>query len=464
MLSDKNDKTFKTIGNKILSKYILLFTFIFLSGLFICFNTNIKLHICGMILLCAGAIVTSNFDLMHPYCWFSIVFTLYSISYPIAYLGGIYGWKYGYSSELMLLQWVALVVFLLFVSPKKTYKLTNNKITRKNNIFNKILYTILSVYVYIAIISIVRSGFATKGEIYTMGGLFYAAAFRAALMLTIVFMYILIQKLVYKGKFDIRLIIFTGIPLCLLTLFSGERDIAFRYIVVTLFIAYYFKYIRNIHIILLSPLCIVLLVFSAKYKYYFISGTLGTGDITINNIFYHFLTSEFTSASRNLQILINHKTVTNGIFKGYTFINDFLRAIFIDTGFGCVDWFKNTFFENSPTGPGFTLVGEGYINGGYLGIVFLFIIIALLISYLYKKSSKNIYWLTIYVYTIPLYMYAIRADLSNIISPFIKHLLISMGIIYILQWSSKHIKNNIHKQQEITVMSTHNKSVTDLTE
>ena len=424
-----------------------------LSGLLICLSSNIKLHICGMVLLCIGAVIASNFDLMHPYCWFSIAFTLYSVSYPIIYLIGFYGNRYGYSGDLMLLQWIALAVFLVFVSPKKKRKINNFKIN-KISTFTEILYILLYMYICFAIIGIINGGFATKGEIYATGNIFYKVAFRAAIMLTVIYAYMLVQKCICKSKFDIKLVILTGLILCLLTIFSGERDIGFKYIIITLLIAYRFKYIRNIHIVLLAPLFILLLVLSKKYKYYFLGGSLGVDSITINNIFYHFLTSEFSSASRNLQILLNHKTFTQGLFKGFSFINAPLRSFFVDTGSGCVNWFKDTFFESSLIGPGFTLVGEGYINIGYLGVILLFIIIAIFIKYLYKKSNENIYWLVIYIYSIPLYIYAIRADLSNILSPFVKHLLLTIGIIYLFQWSTRYFK----AQQENRSIKTNDRN------
>jgi len=417
--------------NKFLFKYIQLFLLILISGSLIWFSSNIKVHICGMLILCFGAIIISGFDLMHPYFWYSVIFTLYSVSYPILYSAGV-SKNYGYSDELMLLQWIALSVFLLVVSPKKVFVI--NKInSSKFSVFNKLLYKFLYIYICLAIIGISKSNFSTKVEIYSSRNLFYILSFRAALMLTIIYIYQLVQGCTSKKTVDVGLIVKTGVILFLMSMFSGERDIVFRYIAVTIFVLYYFKFIKNRHLLLLVPLFIIIMPLTHKYKYYLLDGTTRMKRVNTNSRIYEFFAGEFVSASSNIQVLLNNKFYTKGLFNGFTFLNTLLRIFFIKTGFGCVSWYNETFFPNYTTNYGFTLVGEGYINWGYLGVAFVFIIIGLFIKYLYKKSSSNIYWFTIYVYTIPIYMYSIRADLLNIFSPFIKHLILSMGTIYLLQ-------------------------------
>ena len=169
------------------------------------------------------------------------------------------------------------------------------------------------------------------------------------------------------------------------------------------------------------------------YKYYFLSGAISDSiSLKFKDLILQFLDGEFISASRNLQVLINNKEYTESLFNGYGILNDFKR-IFFKSEFSHGNWFQNTFFSYSKTGYGFTLVGEGYVNLGYFGVILVFVIIGLFIRIIYRKASRNIYFLSIYIYTIPLYMYAIRADLANIFSQFIKHLILSIFIIYVLE-------------------------------
>ena len=71
-------------------------------------------HISIMWGLAAIAASLSRFDLLHPYCWFSCSFALYSSAYAIQYCmrpsGGI-----GYSRDNLLLPLTAMSVFLLTV-------------------------------------------------------------------------------------------------------------------------------------------------------------------------------------------------------------------------------------------------------------------------------------------------------------------------------------------------------------
>ena len=146
--------------------------------------------------------------------------------------------------------------------------------------------------------------------------------------------------------------------------------------------------------------------------------------------------------------LINNESLWDP-FHGYTFWIGIIRGIeppfinFID--FGAVRWFNETFFSADRAGQGFTLVGEGYINFGYFGIIILFIFVGLLIKFLYLKSNKNIYWFPIYLLSIPTFMYSIRADLANIISPLFSQIITTILIILLTNYLGKQLANKTNK-------------------
>lgn len=412
-------------------KYLMLISFILLSGILVLFSSDPVYQIYGMVLLCIGAIIISGFDLIHPYFWYSTIFTLYSISYPILYINEK-NTLYGLSNQLMIMQWLALVVFLIIVTPTKVSRLTTLNF-RRVSLLNKRLYQFLSILIVLSVINITRSGFSTKLDIYESGNIINIIAFRAVLLLIILYIYRLTEKFLFNNQIDTGLIIKTGIVIMLMVIFSGERDILFRYVVITGLILYYFKIIKNIHLPLLIPVAVIAMPLTHVYKYYFLDGTTRVSSLDANtNIFFEFLSGEFVTASRNLQVLINNSSMTEGLYNGYTILNATLRTLFLDTDFSLISWYNDTFFPQlTKTGYGFTLVGEGYVNWGYWGIVIVISIFGLFIKLLYKKSNKNIYYFTIYIYTIPIYMYSIRADLTNIFSPFVKQLLFSMLLIYI---------------------------------
>lgn len=415
-------------------KYLIMLSVICCTGilLWVIEPLKIEIQIIAMVILCFAAIVLSEFDLLHPYFWFSSIFTIYSISYPILYKYG-YVTKFGYSKDLMILQWLALSVFLIVVTPRKIIR-TNALTYSRSSILNRYLINILCILVLVSSIIIVREGYANKKEIYSSGNIFLLLSINFTIILTIIYMYQLIFQINRKNKLDKLLIIKVAISIFIITMFTGERDLIFRFLVVSILILYTFNKINNKHLFLLTPLIIVGLPFSHIYKYFFLTGSI-TSSIEINpgNLFFEFLDGEFISASRNLQVLLNNSEFTKGLFSGSSILNDFIR-IFYTTGFTHGQWYNDTFFPDvATTGYGFTLVGEGYVNWGYYGVILVFMVIGFFIRFLYLKSNKNIYFLVIYLYTVPIYMYSIRADLGNIFSPFIKHLLFSMLVIKLIE-------------------------------
>ncbi|HDR8423099.1 TPA: oligosaccharide repeat unit polymerase, partial [Bacillus cereus] len=364
-------------------KYLMLISFILLSGILVLFSSDPVYQIYGMVLLCIGAIIISGFDLIHPYFWYSTIFTLYSISYPILYINEK-NTLYGLSNQLMIMQWLALVVFLIIVTPTKVSRLTTLNF-RRVSLLNKRLYQFLSILIVLSVINITRSGFSTKLDIYESGNIINIIAFRAVLLLIILYIYRLTEKFLFNNQIDTGLIIKTGIVIMLMVIFSGERDILFRYVVITGLILYYFKIIKNIHLPLLIPVAVIAMPLTHVYKYYFLDGTTRVSSLDANtNIFFEFLSGEFVTASRNLQVLINNSSMTEGLYNGYTILNATLRTLFLDTDFSLISWYNDTFFPQlTKTGYGFTLVGEGYVNWGYWGIVIVFSIFGLFIKLLY---------------------------------------------------------------------------------
>lgn len=412
----------------ILIKYIILLNSILLSWVMIWASDNIYLHIFSMVLLCIVAVWLAGFDLLHPYFWMSTVFTAYSIGYPVLYAMGEYS-TYGYSKELMYLQWLALSSFLIVLTPKQVKYLhfdsfgKGKSLTMTNGVFNAFL-----VIIIIAVIFINLGGYTGKAEIYSSNNIFYNIVFSAVYIVHVLYVYFLIESFSFNKRVNNTLIIKTGISLGLITAFSGERDILFTFIVISILSLYAFKIIRKRHLILLGPLSLISIPLSNIYKYYLLTGVTSGSSLSVAS----FFQGEFVSASRNIMVLLNNKILTNGIFNGSTLIHDAIRAIAPSTSFSSVAWYKQQFFSWHSVGYGFTLVGEGYINWGYLGVVVVFVIVGLFVKFIYYKSNNNLYTLTIYISTIPLCLYGIRADLANIFSPFVKHILFSIFIIYFL--------------------------------
>ena len=357
-------------------------------------SSNVIYDIIALIILVFGAMSLVKFDLAHPYVWFSFVYMLYSISYPIFYTIDMTYDVYIYTKSLMFSQWLALVVFLLVVTPKKI-DYSRLRDTKTRLVSNKFLLIIVSLILLITIIEISTGGYSHKGEIYESGSLIVSIGFRAALIFLMLYTMNLSIYASKNLKLDIKLTIYVFFIMFLLVFFSGERDLLIRFFIILSFV--YYIIIKNSKMskeVILSFLFSLLLIpVLGTYKYFGLTGSATKSDF---NFFLNLLNSEFLSASKNLQIILLDEK-TNGLFNGFTFLSSFLRTFDLDKLLN-IDvissggWYNEIFFGEGRAGQGFTLVGDGYINFGYIGIIILFIFIGLIIKFIYLKSNKGFYY------------------------------------------------------------------------
>ena len=71
------------------------------------------------------------------------------------------------------------------------------------------------------------------------------------------------------------------------------------------------------------------------------------------------------------------------------------------------------------------------MNFGAVGVILWFLLLGLLVRFLYSKSAYNIYWLIVYVLSIPVIVFSTRGDFSILLAQFGKHVLIPLLIIYL---------------------------------
>lgn len=422
------------LNKSVLFQYIKIILYITLSGFILYISNNIVYDIVAFVILVLGAVYTVRFDLAHPYVWYSIVFMFYSISYPILYLLGDLNAVFPYTKSLMFSQWLALSIFLIVVTPIKTdySKLKQNKSIM---VTSKIFLLFTSLIVFFTIYEISTGGYTHKTEIYSGGSILTLIGFRAVLVLLILFTINLSIYSLNKNKLDIRMSIFVLSIVFLMVFFSGERDLLIRFFVSVLFI--YYVLIKNsklnINVILLGAFSLALIPILKKYKYF---GLTGETAETNSNIFIDFLQSDFISASRNLQVLLLDES-SNGIFNGSTFVSAFLRMLNLENipwvnVISANSWYNQTYFPNRTAGQGFTIVGDGYINFGYVGIIILFVFIGIIVRVLYSLSNRSANYFSFYILSIPIFLYSIRADLANILLPLFKQNLITFLLLHLL--------------------------------
>ena len=98
-----------------------------------------------------------------------------------------------------------------------------------------------------------------------------------------------------------------------------------------------------------------------------------------------------------------------------------LNTIFgSEINWNCSEWYNYYFFQNSTYSRAFTLVGEGYVIDGIVGVFILFFVIGTFINWMYKKSNSGVIWSALYMYTSISMISSFRGDAAAILSSIIR--------------------------------------------
>lgn len=424
------------MSSYISEKKIIYSIIILLFGMIICIENNVIIQIIVFWLMYIIGIILYKIDILHPFVWFLGAFSLYSTAYPILYILNA-STKFGLSREPLIWNWIAYFAFVVCFRDSKV-KIEEIKKTVYFNTRSIECIIHLSTLIFILVsISISRCNLSGKNEIYATGNILYNFAFSWIYLYFFLFTFVIYINVESKTKRNRKIIMIiseVGLATILMTLYSGERDILLEYMLIVIISLYNFKWIGKKQIIFMAVIFIILFPLTSIYKYYFLTGNLGELKIDgqPRNILINFLTGEFESASKNLQILSNHKLEVKAKFMGLSYLSDLTRII----GYApcsSLGWFNYTFYNGSSVGHGFTLVGEGYVNFGVIGIIISFSLLSRIMSYIYIESKKGIFGKIIFVCSISIFIYSLRADFANIFSPFVRHVIFPAFIVYIIK-------------------------------
>lgn len=417
--------------------FIILLIIIF-TGLIIIINDILFAILC-FIILAILAMAFVKFEILHPFTWYIPFFVLYSISYPfLVYIGEKP--DLGYTFYTLLLEWLGLITFIIVVGPKM-------EVIDKNINYSSLINTILVLRIALTItflftcsytFYILTSGLSSKYEISLSNSVYVKLGSFFPILILIHSLYIS-NRILLKKVLPLKSIILMAGWMLFSFLVSGERDFVYRYIWMVFFLLdTIYKRIPRKYLVTIGLIGIFTVPILGDLKNIFVTDkdiTFILPDLT------EILSNEFISASRNLQVLVAAHPSVWQFFMGETlwwsikrvFILGFLSNVKITNSVG---WFNNTFYfplVSRGGGRGFTLVGEGYMNFGVVGVIIWFAILGLIVRLMYKKSSKNILYLVSYIIFMPNVVYSIRADFSNLFSPLLKQIIIPIVIIKLVK-------------------------------
>ncbi len=405
------------------------------SGWLILASPHTADWVLGLSLLTGTALVLAKFDLFHPYTWYAPFFFLYSASVPILVWCELKE-DIGDLQQTVFLEWIALATFLIIVGP--TGKLLAGPFQRlpRLKVMAWILLILSMVVSAAYLVHIWQNNLTSKYEIALSSSIlsrldpaFSVYALAYAVLLSIGFQ----QRMVLWGLI-LGSLAWNGLAFLL----SGERDLVFRILWITVFLFHgLYRPISHWLLACIAVAAIALVPILGDLKNALLSETEST--VIVNALALRVLNDEFLTGSENLQFYLRNAGF-EPFYLGETLLWDLNRALlpgFIyPEGPDPQRHFNMTFFPEvveQGGGRGFTLVGEGYMNFGAMGVVLWFVLLGLFVRYLYEKSTRSGMWFIVYVLSMPLIIYVIRADFSNLIAQCAKHILIPMLLLHIGQ-------------------------------
>lgn len=375
-------------------------------------------------------------NIYNPLVWFVPFIAIYHLSVVIMNKLGL---MYVYCAEDILISTyiavsVCISIFILFFDNDKKYNDINNIISESIPHINikiiKLIYISTFIISFTLLLLYISSGIQTKAEASVMGGI--GSVLNYAFRIYILFAFFQFIAIINKNR--VKLWVFlNSLYVLLSSLITGERDLVLICLVGFSLILFFARKIKKSQIILCGVIIFTFIPIMGEYKNILyksieIEKTSGFGLQKI------FLDGEFISGGRNLnQIIENEKE-----YKwGESIINDFKRSIipsFISKSENSIGWFAKKYhgkrFEEGQ-GLGFSLIAEGYMNAGYWGVFIWFVLVSSLIIYLYNRIT-NIYTLIMYIYMIPIFIYSLRGDLSTILSPLLKQVIIPIVLLKLI--------------------------------
>ncbi|WP_447472626.1 O-antigen polymerase [Vibrio harveyi] len=418
----------------IANSLIMLFT----SILLVFSYGNLIFQVVLFVSIAIGIILNNRNDFSSPNGLFILIYTLYSISYPLHNIIN-YTTYDPFVCDSLLLHTFGLVGFYasssLFKSDKAQYS-TDTFQVKKGYLYAiwgvGLLFTIL--FVYKASIS----GASNKQELSeNSGGVLYYFV----LLYILASSYITISLSFSSNMGKWLFIIFNTSVLFVAYLYSGERDVVFKYVFFCILFSFDVKYkFKRWYYFPLVLLIFIILPLSQFYKAAMLSSSEKAEFIIAPE---ELFIGEFISSGRNVSKLLEYENRYSGtLLPGERVVFDVLRFLRIkqidnedvaSTG----AWYNAHvlpsigLYPNS--GWGFSWVGFLYISLGYIGPIIGMFLLGMCLNYSYKRRFVSIDNYVFYILFLAVALYIQRADLANLLGQVVKFTIIPIILINIMR-------------------------------
>lgn len=426
-------------------RYIIIVLAFIGTLIAILFSDNMIVHLIAIMFLTAIAVYQSEFNFSHPYFWFSSFFFLYNCAYMIILIiAPSDSVAKGYNAECGLLTIVALGVSLLSFNPH-IYKFDYNSLSNPEEYRYdiRVLSYLMWLFLIVQIVTsylLFRQGVTLKSIQWKEHNMYwilatYCTRFNAYIIAILAFMGDNLKKK--------KTVIICALAATLFfSLLTGERDAILRLVIILVLCLAMTGRIGFKQLIIIIPAGIAGMIVLNYFKYYLRTGMLNRGTFAFSNTLYEFLYSDFVDCGSNLQVLTTHPELSG--CKGFSvlftdLLSSVLPARFMNSLFGDVsawnmsEWYNDYFYHGSTWSRAFTLIGEGYVISGIVGVIVIFILCALLIRYLYRNSCDNPYFAAVYIYSAVTIISSFRGDMATVYSYIIRTPLFLLVIIWFIK-------------------------------
>lgn len=377
-----------------------------------------------------------KFDVLYPFVWLSPAFIIYNISVYVFELMGI---KDSPTYPIILNSLFIAICTLFFycaffIRQVRISRLKENFLTEKRIGIVKNIMIVLGSYLLLSIFLFLRSGFSSKLEMNLHGGIFGFGI--VSRWFTLLFILYVIYKTGIEGIFPYITVLGAVILTILLSLFIGERDI-FLMIMMGAFLVHYnffkAKFLKTFPFVVLGLASVVVLGQFRQITNLDEDHLSDFGEKTLPEMIFG---AEFGASAHNFEVILENEYFWE-FQNGKGLIQD-IEAAFIPSFIMPVKTPSKIYNEQFNSrmsdgyGAGYSYLAEGYQQWGYIG-VFVWTLLLIIITHgLYIKSHKTIFGFAAYIFMIALIIYAMRGDLSYVISPLFKQVFISYLILYFL--------------------------------
>lgn len=390
------------------------------------------LQVAGFTLLVAAISLRHVAEITHPLTWFGPVFWLYSAAYPVLACFGLYD----YDQLLQRALGLHAIAFAAFTVPLYMHRVRfHAQHWQENNCRLRWSVALAGALLLLPIIlllllQIARLGAGSKRELMESGSA--VVGIMAVLLLLLTFL--LTVLIVLSLRLRRSLWVPSGIAVAIflpLILLAGERDYLLRFMVVAVLVWWDFhRRPRAGTLVVLGVVVLFALPLLNSLKSAALSGGAS----------YQFelaatFGQEFRVMTQNTRIVLqtNVQELLGTPFAAL--MMDLKRALLPQTlGFKVMNtstWFNEVVLFDIQSGRGFSLVATGFLSGGVAGVIALYATLGLIYRWLYSSRSRTYIHMVVFALAAPLLMYVQRSDLSFLIGPAIRAILMP-AVIYML--------------------------------